>query len=86
MGTVVQHTIDMETWFSVEEAANAGNSFMEILEDHSLEDDIQSMLYAGLISGSLIANPSLRESTFNNFERTVPTPLPTYPKFVRPTY
>jgi len=76
MGTAVQHTFDVESWFSVEQAAGAGNSFVEILEEHSLEDDVQSILYIGLISRSLVANPLLREPAFNTFERTVPTPPP----------
>jgi len=76
IGTVVQHSFDLEGWFSVEEAANGGNSFMEILEEHSLEDDVQSMLKPSLISRSFVANPSLREPAFNNFDRTVPTPPP----------
>ncbi len=76
MGTAVQHAIDMETWFPVEEASNAGNSFMEILEEHSLEDDIESLLNAGLMGKPFAVNPFLQESAFKNFERSVPTPPP----------
>jgi hypothetical protein len=76
LGTAVQHTFDLENWFSIEESANAGNSFMEILEEHSLEDDIETMLVTGLMRRPLITNPTLRVSAFNDFERTVPTPPP----------
>lgn len=76
MGTAVQHTFDVESWFSVEEAAGAGNSFMEILEEHSLEDDVQTLLNRAIVSRSLIANPFLQEPALIDFERTVPTPPP----------
>jgi len=76
MGTFVQNAVDLETWFPAEESTGVGNPIMEILEEHSLEDDIQSMLNDTLVNNLYLVNPFHRESAFNNFERTVPTPPP----------
>ena len=76
MGTFVQHAVDLETWFPVEETTGVGNPIMEILEEHSLEDDIQSKLNVTLMSNLPLVNPLLGEFAFNNFELTVPTPPP----------
>jgi hypothetical protein len=76
LGTMVQHSIDLDTWFPVEQITNAGGSASEVLEDRSSEDDIHSNLSHYLLPGNRpIETIHLLFSAIISVQ-SVPTPPP----------
>jgi len=76
LGTTVQHSIDLDTWFPVEQTSNAGGSASEVLEDLSAEDDIHSNLSQYFLPSNRPLETIQLIFTAINGDKPVPTPPP----------
>ncbi|WP_340104221.1 hypothetical protein [Rhodohalobacter sp. 8-1] len=75
-GTTVQHSVDLDTWLPVEQTSSAGNSFAEVLEELSSEDDIHSTLLPSLFTLNGISDSNYLKKEYAKINRSVPTPPP----------